>query len=305
MSDIKWPTLEGRLKNALRTRKEALEQLKKFKVELTPLAEKYLKFEENTLYTNMKRKGIILAGGNGTRLRPLTYCTCKQLLPVYNHVMIEYPISTLLTAGVNDITFIVKEVDIDGFHSLISRINPDNKNFDYRFVIQNEPRGLAEAFILAEHHIQHHPTALILGDNLFYGAQFDMDIANIMPNENAIFGYKVKDPSAYGVAKLDQNGTLVGVIEKPKDPPSNYAIPGLYFFDETVIEKAKKCTPSKRGELEIVDIINQYINEKNITLQLLDNHTAWFDCGTHADLLDASNFVRAIETRTNTTVCKI
>jgi glucose-1-phosphate thymidylyltransferase len=286
-------------------KKEAIEQLKRFKMVLSPLAEKYLKSEEKSINKKMKRKGIILAGGYGTRLRPLTYCTCKQLLPVYNHVMIQYPISTLLTAGVDDITFIIKGVDLDGFRSLLENINPNEEKFNYRFVIQNKPNGLAEAFILTESYIQGSPTALILGDNLFYGAQFDMDIASITPNENAIFGYKVKEPSSYGVAKLDENGTLIGVLEKPANPPSNYAIPGLYFFDDTVIDKAKKCKPSKRGELEIVDIINQYIEEKNITLQLLDNHTAWFDCGTHADLLDAANFVRAIETRTNTTVCKI
>lgn len=305
MLNIKQPTLEGRLKNALKTREEAVKQLKDFKMTLTPLAEKYLNSNTKNVNKNMKRKGIILAGGHGTRLRPLTHCTCKQLLPVYNHVMIEYPISTLITAGIKDITFIVKEVDLNGFQNLLLNINPNSEKFDYRFVIQNNPKGLAEAFILAEYHIQHQPSVLILGDNLFYGSQFDLDIASIMPNENAIFGYKVKDPSAYGVAKLDANGTLVGVVEKPKDPPSNYAIPGLYFFDETVVDKARKCKPSKRGELEIVDIINQYIDEKNITLQLLDNHTAWFDCGTHSDLLDAANFVKAIETRTNTTVCKI
>lgn len=301
---MNWPTLEGRLKNALTNREEVIEQLKKFKMVSTPLAEKYLKSEEKPFNKEMKRKGIILAGGHGTRLRPLTYCTCKQLLPVFNHAMVEYPISTLLSAGINDITLIVKSIDKPAFENLLNNINPNQEKFTYRFVIQNEPRGLAEAFTLTEIHIQGHPTALILGDNIFYGSQFDMDIARIMPNENAIFGYKVKNPSAYGVAKLD-GGQLVGVVEKPEIPPSNYAIPGLYFFDDTVIDKAKKCKPSKRGELEIVDIINQYIEEKNITLQLLDNHTAWFDCGTHADLLDAANFVRAIETRTNTTVCKI
>jgi len=272
---------------------------------LTPLIEKYLKSEKDSFNKEMKRKGIILAGGHGTRLRPLTYCTCKQLLPVYNHVMIEYPISTLIAAGIQDITFIVKSIDKPAFENLLYNINPDSIKFTYRFVIQDDPNGLSEAFILAEKYIKGCPTVLVLGDNLFYGSQFDLDIKNIMSNENVIFGYKVKDPSSYGVAVLDEKGNIAGVVEKPKTPPTNYAIPGLYFFDETCIEKAKNCKPSVRGELEIVDIINQYIKEKNITLHLLDNHTAWFDCGTHADLLDASNFVRAIETRTNTTVCKI
>jgi glucose-1-phosphate thymidylyltransferase len=301
----KWPTLTDRLKNTFKTREEAIKQLKAFKMQLTPLTEKYLKSEKNSVNKEMKRKGIILAGGHGTRLRPLTYCTCKQLLPVYNHVMVEYPISTLLAAGIEDITFIVKSIDKPAFQNLLNNINPDSVKFDYRFVIQDDPKGLSEAFILAERYIKGYSTALVLGDNLFYGSQFDTDIKNIMPNENVIFGYKVKNPSAYGVAVLDENGNITGVVEKPETPPTNYAIPGLYFFDETCIEKAKNCKPSKRGELEIVDIINQYIKEKNIALHLLDNHTAWFDCGTHADLLDAANFVRAIETRTNTTVCKI
>lgn len=249
---------------------------------------------------NKERKGIILAGGYGTRLRPLTYSTCKQLLPVYNHVMIEYPLNVLLSMGIQDITFIIKSVDLPGFSNLLKQYMLD---FTYRFVIQDKPKGLAEAYILAEEYIKDHPTVLILGDNIFYGSQFDEVINNIMPDENVILGFKVKDPSAYGVAQFSM-GRLIGVVEKPKVPPSCYSIPGIYFFDETVIEKAKNCTPSHRGELEIVDVINQYIENETIDIKILDDHVAWFDCGTHSDLLDASNFVKAIETRTNTTLCK-
>ena len=250
------------------------------------------------------RKGIILAGGNGTRLYPATIAVSKQLLPVYRLPMIMYPISTLLTMGIKDITFIVKRSTVVEFEILLDTINPLREKFDYRFVIQDEPKGLAEAFILASPWIKGESVALILGDNLFYGSQFDKDIADISYDQNAIFGYKVKDPSSYGVAIL-KDDKIMGVVEKPEVAPSNYAIPGLYLFDQTCIRKAYNCKPSARGELEITDIINQYIKEDSISFLPLDDHTAWFDCGTHSDLLDAANFVRAIESRTNTTVCKI
>lgn len=253
----------------------------------------------------MERKGIILAGGTGSRLRPLTYGVCKQLLPVYNRPMILYPINTLLTAGVQDITIISKTVDIPAYSNLLSNINPNQELFTYRFVSQDIPKGLAEAFTLAEPYISGHPSVLVLGDNLFYGETFDKDICNIMPDENLIFGYEVSDPSAYGVAILNDDNELINVIEKPKTFVSRYAIPGIYFFDESVIDKAKRCVASPRGELEIVDVIKQYIRDKNISLHKIDKHAAWFDCGTHNDLLDAANFVRAIETRTNVKICNL
>ena len=165
--------------------------------------------------------------------------------------------------------------------------------------MQEDPNGLAQAFIIAEEYIEGHSVVLALGDNIFYSDTLNEDLANILPDENIIFGYEVNNPNAYGVAAFDEDGTLIDVVEKPVNAPSNYAIPGLYFFDDTVIKKAKNCKKSDRGEYEIVDVIKQYIAEKTISIYKLDKGAAWFDCGTIDDLLDAGNFVKAIQTRTN------
>jgi len=244
----------------------------------------------------MARKGIILAGGNGTRLYPLTYSISKQVLPVYDKPLLLYPIQTVLDAGVDEIIFIIKPDQYYNFKKLIKKLDLPVKN---NIVMQEDPNGLAQAFILAEEFIKGHSVVLALGDNIFYSDTLNEDLANILPDENIIFGYKVNNPNAYGVAAFDDNDALIDVVEKPIDAPSNYAIPGLYFFDDTVVEKAKNCKKSNRGEYEIVDVIKQYIAEKNISIYKLDKGAAWFDCGTIDDLLDAGNFVKAIQTRTN------
>jgi glucose-1-phosphate thymidylyltransferase len=244
----------------------------------------------------MARKGIILAGGDGTRLYPLTYSISKQVLPVYDKPLLLYPVQTVLDAGVDEIIFIIKPDQYYNYKHLINKLNLPVK---YNIVMQEDPNGLAQAFILAEEYIEGHSVVLALGDNIFYSDTLNEDLANILPNENIIFGYEVNNPNAYGVAAFDDNGALIDVVEKPIDAPSNYAIPGLYFFDDTVVEKAKNCKKSNRGEYEIVDIIKQYIAEKNISIYKLDKGAAWFDCGTIDDLLDAGNFVKAIQTRTN------
>ena len=244
----------------------------------------------------MARKGIILAGGNGTRLYPLTYSISKQVLPVYDKPLLLYPVQTVLDAGVDEIIFIIKPDQYYNYKHLIKKLQLPVK---YNIVMQEDPNGLAQAFILAEEYITGHSVVLALGDNIFYSDTLNEDLANILPNENIIFGYEVNNPNAYGVAAFDGNDALIDVVEKPVDAPSNYAIPGLYFFDDTVVEKAKNCKKSNRGEYEIVDIIKQYIAEKNISIYKLDKGAAWFDCGTIDDLLDAGNFVKAIQTRTN------
>ena len=244
----------------------------------------------------MARKGIILAGGNGTRLFPLTHSISKQVLPVYDKPLLLYPIQTVLDAGVDEIIFIIKPDQYYNFKHLIDRLKLPVR---YNLIMQVEPNGLAQAFILAEEYIKGHSVVLALGDNIFYSDTLNEDLANILHNENIIFGYEVSNPNAYGVAAFDEDDVLIDVVEKPVNAPSNYAIPGLYFFDDTVIEKAKNCKKSDRGEYEIVDVIKQYIAEKTISIYKLDKGAAWFDCGTIDDLLDAGNFVKAIQTRTN------
>jgi glucose-1-phosphate thymidylyltransferase len=246
----------------------------------------------------MARKGIILAGGNGTRLFPLTYSISKQLLPVYDKPMLLYPIQTVLDAGVDEIIFIVKPDQSNNFYNLISKLHLP---VGYKIVLQDEPDGLAQAFILAEEYIKGHSVILALGDNIFQSEGLRQYLRNMQKfqRNNIILGYRVKNPSAYGVAKFDERDELIDVVEKPISPPSQYAIPGLYIFDETVVEKAKNCKKSDRGEYEIVDVIKQYIDEGNIFLYKLPDEAAWFDCGNIDDLLDAGNFVRSVQTRTN------
>ena len=244
----------------------------------------------------MGRKGIILAGGNGTRLYPLTYSTSKQLLPVYDKPMLFYPIQTVLSAGVDEIIFIVKPDQCNNFHGLLKNINLP---VPYKIILQNKPEGIAQAFILCEEYIKGCPVVLALGDNIFYSESLNRDLDLFMEDENVIFCYKVKNPKNYGVAVFDKYGSFIDVVEKPNVPPSKYAIPGLYFFDSSVVDKAKRCKKSGRGEYEITDVIRQYIDEQNISHYKLPDEAAWFDCGTIDDLIDAGNFVKAIQMRTN------
>jgi len=244
----------------------------------------------------MARKGIILAGGNGTRLAPLTYGISKQLLPVYDKPMLFYPIQTVLSTGVDEIIFIVKPDQCNNFHELLKR---SNLPVPYKIILQDKPEGIAQAFILCEKYIKNNPTVLALGDNIFYSETLNKDLDTFMDDDNVIFCYKVKNPREYGVAVFNKDGSFIDVVEKPDVPPSKYAIPGLYFFDSSVVEKAKKCIKSARGEYEITDIMKQYIAEGTLDHYKLPDEAAWFDCGTIDDLIDAGNFVKAIQTRTN------
>lgn len=245
-------------------------------------------------------KGIVLAGGSGTRLYPITKGVSKQLLPIYDKPMIYYPISTLMLAGIREILIISTPHDIDGFKRLLGSGNDIGMKFQY--ATQEHPNGLGEAFLIGEDFIGSDSVCLALGDNIFYGQGFK-DILKKSRNEavnngNAsIFGYTVKDPYRYGVAEVDSKGNVLGIEEKPKSPKSNYAVVGLYFYPNDVIEKAKKNKPSNRGELEITTINNMYISESKLKLQFMRRGFAWLDTGTHDSLMEASDFVRVIEKR--------
>ena len=243
---------------------------------------------------NKPTKGIILAGGNGSRLYPLTYGVSKQLLPVYDKPMIHYPVSLMLQAGIRDILIIVSSADnIPLFKKALIRANA---NISY--VVQEAPLGLAHAFILGEEFIKGCNVCLMLGDNIFHGADFESILKVSATYKNYIYGVKVKNPSDYGVMKFKNNSEwLVEIVEKPKEFVSDYAVPGLYFFDDTVSDRAKRVKPSARGELEIVDVINSYIKENKMSYGFLEN-VIWFDCGTHDHLLAAGNYVQAVQQRT-------
>lgn len=243
------------------------------------------------------RKGIILAGGMGTRLRPLNILS-KQLLPVYNKPMIYYPLSTLMELGIRDILIITRPRDTELFKRLLG----DGSKFGIilHYAEQDMPNGLAEAFIIGEKFIGEDDVVMILGDNLFYGAN--------LPDEDwfsgpTIFAYYVQDPTAYGVVEMDKWGNALSIEEKPKIPKSNYAVPGLYIYDNDVIEIAKGLKPSARGELEITDINNEYIKRHELRVELFNEGTIWFDMGTHDSLLEAGSFVRAIEKRLGRKIC--
>ena len=239
---------------------------------------------------NKPTKGIILAGGNGSRLYPLTYGVSKQLLPVYDKPMIHYPVSLMLQAGIRDILIIVSNAD----YIPMFKKSPIKANAKISFVVQEAPLGLAHAFILSEEFIKGHNVCLMLGDNIFHGANFDSILK--INTTNHIYGVKVKNPSDYGVMKFDNDECLVEIVEKPKEFVSDYAVPGLYFFDGTVSDRAKRVKPSARGELEIVDVINSYIEENKMLYNFLEN-VIWFDCGTHDHLLAAGNYVQAVQQR--------
>jgi len=242
-------------------------------------------------------KGIILAGGSGTRLYPLTKSISKQMLPVYDKPMIYYPLSVLMLAGIKEVLIISSPRDIAGFLSLLG--NGQKIGIKIEYAIQEEPNGLAEAFTIGESFIGSSPVALVLGDNIFYGSDFGnrlIDAAKLTSGA-LIFGCYVADPRPYGVLEVDGNLNVLSIEEKPEQPKSSFAIPGLYFFDNEVVEIAKKIEPSPRGEKEITSVIDDYLQRGKLNVKIMGRGLAWLDTGTHESLLDASNFVEAIQKR--------
>jgi glucose-1-phosphate thymidylyltransferase len=241
-------------------------------------------------------KGIVLAGGSGTRLHPLTLAVSKQLMPVYDKPMIYYPISVLILAGIREILIISTPQDLPLFKRLLG----DGKKYgcDFQYAVQEQPNGLAEAFIIGESFIGKDNVALILGDNIFYGAGLSKLLkANKNPVGGIVYAYHVKDPERYGVVEFDDNHNAISIEEKPTNPKSNYAVPGIYFYDNEVVTIAKNIKPSKRGELEITDINNVYLKKNILAVKVLDSGTAWLDTGTFGSLMQAGQFVQAIEER--------
>lgn len=241
-------------------------------------------------------KGIILAGGSGTRLYPLTLAVSKQLMPIYDKPMIYYPLSTLMWSGINEILIISTPKDLPLFQKLLG--DGTKYGCQFQYAEQRHPNGLAEAFLIAEDFIGKDNVALILGDNIFYGT----GLAKLLQQNNnldggIIYAYHVHDPERYGVVEFDKNENVISIEEKPKNPKSNYAVPGIYFYDSSVVEKTKKIRPSARGELEITDINKAYLKEGKLKVSILDKGTAWLDTGTFNSLMQASQFVQVIEER--------
>ncbi len=241
-------------------------------------------------------KGIVLAGGSGTRLHPLTLAVSKQLMPIYDKPMIYYPISVLISAGINEILIITTPHDNPSFKTLLG----DGSQFGCKFVyaIQEIPNGLAQAFVIGEKFIGNDKVALILGDNIFYGTGLDVLLAqNTNPNGGVVFAYHVSDPERYGVVEFDKNHKAISIEEKPAQPKSNYAVPGLYFYNNDVVKIAKELKPGKRGEYEITDINKIYLEQGKLEVGILDRGTAWLDTGTHVSLMQAGQYVQVIEER--------
>lgn len=241
-------------------------------------------------------KGIVLAGGSGTRLHPLTLAVSKQLMPVYDKPMIYYPISVLMQAGINEILIITTPEDNVAFKRLLGDGTQFGCSFEY--AIQEVPNGLAQAFVIGEEFIGKDSVSLVLGDNIFYGTGLqDLLMQNTSPKGGMVFAYHVSDPERYGVVEFDSDHNAISIEEKPVKPKSSYAVPGLYFYDNSVIEIAKKLTPSERGEYEITDINSIYLERNELKVGILDRGTAWLDTGTHASLMQASQYVQVIEER--------
>ncbi|MBL4574759.1 MAG: glucose-1-phosphate thymidylyltransferase RfbA [Opitutaceae bacterium] len=244
-----------------------------------------------------KRKGIILAGGSGTRLYPTTLVTSKQLIPIYDKPMIFYPLSVLMLADIKDILIISTPTDLPAFQRLLG----DGSNYGIKlsYEVQESPDGLAQAFLIGEDFINNSPVTLILGDNLFYGHDFEQTLKNASAKESGatVFGYHVSDPTSYGVVEFDSQGNAVSLEEKPTQPKSNFAVPGIYFYDQDVVSYAKKLTPSPRGELEITDLNRLYLEDKKLNVEIFGRGIAWLDTGTHDSLMEASQYVQVIENR--------
>ena len=249
------------------------------------------------------RKGIILAGGSGTRLYPLTIAISKQLMPVYDKPMIYYPLYVLMEAGIREILIITTPRDNQMFKDLLGDGSKWGMKLEYK--IQEKPNGLAEAFIIGEDFIGEDNVAMILGDNLFYGGDLKEILlrANARENESTIFGYRVKDPRRYGVVEMDENGNAISIEEKPENPKSDFAVPGLYFYTNDVVEIAKNIKPSERGELEITTVNEVYMNIHKLKVEKLGRGMAWFDTGTHDALLETASFVQTIQKRQGLQIC--